>query len=230
MSRCAFVLCLKAFMCLSFMLLQMRAESHVGFEYYCADDTKSSVGDSSKILEEVNADNGALESTTSNNLLANLIDTCEGLPDFKEACHQSNLSKDDEKLEASSSIEWHQSNTLTATHNNFPRSAQAFVNAIKRNRAYQKFIRSKLTQIEARIEENNKLKERVKILKDFQISLRKRTGKALSQKKDPRIQLISARKPNNSKDSEVCCWWFFFPFFFSCGSVNVLDRYAEATW
>ncbi|KAF5804849.1 putative transcription factor MYB family [Helianthus annuus] len=76
----------------------------------------------------------------------------------------------------------------------FPRSAQAFVEAIKKNRVCQKLIRNKVAQIEARMEENRKLRERVKILKDFQTACRKKTGRALSQKKDARIQLISVFK------------------------------------
>ncbi|KAJ0106596.1 hypothetical protein Patl1_19692 [Pistacia atlantica] len=80
---------------------------------------------------------------------------------------------------------------------------QVFIDAIKKNRSYQNFIRSKLTQIESRIEENKKLKERVKILKDFQVSCRKITGRALSQKKDPHVQLISSQKLRNSNDPEV---------------------------
>jgi myb proto-oncogene protein len=60
-----------------------------------------------------------------------------------------------------------------------------------------------LIQLEARIEENKKLKEHVKILKDFQASCRKITGRALSQKKDPHVQLLSAKKSWASKDTKV---------------------------
>ncbi|XP_071691251.1 uncharacterized protein [Rutidosis leptorrhynchoides] len=86
------------------------------------------------------------------------------------------------------------SELVSTTDGGFPRSAQAFVEAINKNRTCQKFIRNKLIQIEAKLEENRKLKERVKILKDFQVACRKRTGRALSQKKDARIQLISVPK------------------------------------
>ncbi|CAK9138030.1 unnamed protein product [Ilex paraguariensis] len=105
-------------------------------------------------------------------------------------------------------IEWHGSGaknaaTLPVKDSSFPRSAQAFLDAIKKNRSFQKFIRCKLMQIEARIEEIKQLKERVKILKDFQASCKKRTGRALSQKKDARVQLISVRKPGvNAKVNE----------------------------
>ncbi|KAM0021287.1 putative transcription factor MYB-HB-like family [Helianthus debilis subsp. tardiflorus] len=86
------------------------------------------------------------------------------------------------------------SELVPVTDSGFPRSAQAFVEAIKKNRACQKLIRNKVAQIEARMEENRKLRERVKILKDFQTACRKKTGRALSQKKDARIQLISVFK------------------------------------
>ncbi|KAG5229816.1 transcription factor [Salix suchowensis] len=93
--------------------------------------------------------------------------------------------------------------TLELDYSSFPKSAQVFIDAIKKNRSCQKFIRNKLIQIEARIEENNKLKDKVKILKDFQLSCRKITGMALSLRKDPRIQLVSARKTSNSKHPKV---------------------------
>ncbi|BFG33153.1 hypothetical protein CerSpe_194270 [Prunus speciosa] len=90
--------------------------------------------------------------------------------------------------------------TLPAKYSTFPKSAQVFMDAIKKNRSSQKFLRSKLVQIEAKIEENRKLKERVKILKDFQVSCKKRTGEALSQKKDPRVQLILVNRPRKFRD------------------------------
>ncbi|XP_058722507.1 uncharacterized protein LOC131594405 isoform X2 [Vicia villosa] len=94
----------------------------------------------------------------------------------------------------------------------FPPSAQAFVDALSKNRALQQFLRSKLIEIEAKIEVNNKLREKVKILKDFQVSCNRRTGTALSLKKDPRVQLISSKKSlatkksknNNKKVSALC--------------------------
>jgi myb proto-oncogene protein len=80
----------------------------------------------------------------------------------------------------------------------FTECARSFFDAIQKNRTCQKFLRSKLMQIEAKIEENKKLIERVRILKDFQITCRKRIGKALSQKRDARVQLISAAKARSS--------------------------------
>ncbi|CAN4088780.1 unnamed protein product [Withania somnifera] len=51
-----------------------------------------------------------------------------------------------------------------------------------------------MMQTEARMEELKKLKERVKILKSFQLTCKKRIGRALSQKRDARVQLISLPK------------------------------------
>ncbi|CAI9113501.1 OLC1v1014113C1 [Oldenlandia corymbosa var. corymbosa] len=83
---------------------------------------------------------------------------------------------------------------LPVKGSSFPQAAQAFIDAIKKNRACQKLIRSKLLHIESRVEELKELKERVKILKDFQVACRRRTSLALSQKKDARAQLISVSR------------------------------------
>ncbi|KAG9132379.1 hypothetical protein Leryth_022422 [Lithospermum erythrorhizon] len=53
-------------------------------------------------------------------------------------------------------------------------------------------------QVQARIEQIKTLKGRVKILKDFQSSCKTRTSRALAQKKDVRVQLISAAKQRSS--------------------------------
>lgn len=85
---------------------------------------------------------------------------------------------------------------------NFPPAALALIDAIKKNRAYQRFLRSKIIEMESKIEENEKIKNNIKLVKDFQISCNRRTGSALALKKDPRVQLISTKKspaPNKSK-------------------------------
>lgn len=97
------------------------------------------------------------------------------------------------------SIEWHESGGEIVTvspdrNSSFPKSAQALYDAIKKNRSCQKFIRKKMMQIETRMEENKELRGRVKFLKDYQVACRKRTGRALSRKKDARVQLISVPK------------------------------------
>ncbi|GJW53303.1 retrovirus-related pol polyprotein from transposon TNT 1-94 [Tanacetum coccineum] len=58
--------------------------------------------------------------------------------------------------------------------------------------------------VEAKLEENKKLREHVKFLKGFLVDCRKRTGRALSHKKDPSFQLISVPKlrANASKRPE----------------------------
>ncbi|KAJ0264357.1 Myb domain protein 4r1 [Hirschfeldia incana] len=84
----------------------------------------------------------------------------------------------------------------------FPEAAQAFVDAIRRNRAYQKFLRKKLTEIEAKIEQNEKHQKNVKIVVDFQASCKRMAKQALSQGKDPRLQLISTPKSGPRDSSE----------------------------
>ncbi|KAK4750999.1 hypothetical protein SAY87_004481 [Trapa incisa] len=113
-------------------------------------------------------------------------------------------------------IEWHKSDAdepsvETHKNNSFPKCARFFVDSIRKNRSGQKLLRSKLIQIDARIGEIKKLKERVKVLQDFQVSCRKRTAQALSQKNDPRVQLISTQyrrkksKGGDKKVTPICC-------------------------
>ncbi|CAG7887082.1 unnamed protein product [Brassica rapa] len=85
----------------------------------------------------------------------------------------------------------------------FPESAQAFVDAIRKNRSYQKFLRSKLGEIEATIEKNEKLQKDVKIIDGFAVSCKRRMKQqAFSQGKDPRFELISIRKVRTHDSSE----------------------------
>lgn len=66
-------------------------------------------------------------------------------------------------------------------------------------------------QIESRIEENKKLRERVKILKDFQVTCRKRMGRALSQKRDARVQLIYTSKLRSNAKVSLSVDLYCFP-------------------
>lgn len=85
----------------------------------------------------------------------------------------------------------------------FPTSAQTFIEAIKKNRSCQRFIRKKMLHVEARMEEVKELQKRLKTLGDFQVQCKKKIGRALSQKQDARIQLISTQKQRaNVKGSE----------------------------
>lgn len=81
---------------------------------------------------------------------------------------------------------------------------QAFVDAIRKNRSYQKFLRTKLGEIEATIEKNEKLQKDVKIIDGFAVSCKRRMKQqAFSQGKDPRFELISTRKLKTHDSSEV---------------------------
>lgn len=108
------------------------------------------------------------------------------------------------------STDWYQSEaskvpTLSPKNSSIRKtnSSHFFIDAIKKNRSFQKIIRTKLILIEAKIEENKKLKERVKLLKNFQVSFNRRAGRALTQKRDVRIQLISARSCRKSHAIKV---------------------------
>lgn len=94
---------------------------------------------------------------------------------------------------------------LPKKRSSFPPSAQAFIDAVKKNRALQKFLRSKLIEIEAKIGENKKIRDNVKLLKDFQVSCIRKTGSAFSLRTDPRVQLISSKKSSAPNKSKVGC-------------------------
>ncbi|XP_024015327.1 myb-like protein L isoform X2 [Eutrema salsugineum] len=139
--------------------------------------------------------------------------TCESFPNHDKSVV---TVPDSEGVQAGNSVEFHentaiepfdqletcQSSLLPAASSSFPESAQAFVDAIRRNRSYQKFLRRKLTEIEVKIEQNEKHKRNVKIVQDFQASCKRITKQALSQRKDPRVELISTRKSGPRDSSE----------------------------
>ncbi|PUZ68375.1 hypothetical protein GQ55_2G022200 [Panicum hallii var. hallii] len=89
----------------------------------------------------------------------------------------------------------HKQNTKAPNRTGFPKAALLLVDALKKNRACQKLIRRKLINIEAKIEENKDLGDRVKCLLGYQLSCRRSASRTLSQKEDPRVRLISSRKP-----------------------------------
>lgn len=174
---------------------------------------KDSVDDFLYIPEQVGATVVDWEKETSNNFIVKRTNAQEGFSncvDTKEAAAQLTEACDDESVvgeRPSNLFEWDGPRTndvagLPVRNSDFPSSALAFVDAIKKNRSCQKLMRSKLGEIEARIEEIKRLKDRVKILKDFQVACRKRTGRAFSQKKDARVQLISV--PKLRANAKVC--------------------------
>ena len=137
-----------------------------------------------------------------------IVETCNEISGTDAHERSPSLVTHNEEEQPSTSIEWNQSDsckpsTSPTKSSGFPKSALAFLDAINKNRSCQKFLRSKLIQIQAKIEENNKLKQRVKILRDFQVHCKRRTGEALSQKKDPRVQLILTKRPRASTDLKV---------------------------
>ncbi|KAK9063071.1 hypothetical protein SSX86_016941 [Deinandra increscens subsp. villosa] len=175
------------------------------FSQYDADSKNACMESCVQRSEQVGATNNIdLGKESSPNFFVKRCNNARGFPD----CVDGRVT--DQSLDVSSNStpgtpcanatanasEGHEpgSELVPVTDGSFPKSAQAFVEAIKKNRTCQKLIRNKLAQIEARMEENRKLRERVKILKDFQMACRKRTGRALSQKRDARIQLISIPK------------------------------------
>lgn len=145
----------------------------------------------------------------ANSSISDKLNTSESCPDsqYPDEDTNTNLLTEQCGFAESQQVESQQADAcmlskLPQKISSFPPSAQAFVVAINKNRALQKFFRSKLIEIEAKIEENKQLRDKVKLLKDFQVSCSRRTGNALSLKKDPRVQLISTNKsfvPNNSK-------------------------------
>ncbi|KAH7853059.1 hypothetical protein Vadar_032722 [Vaccinium darrowii] len=174
------------------------------FAGYDKGSQKNGIDELMSEVEQVHANNIALEKETSITLVVDRTNVSEGFPDSLDLYNSSRSSKPINNvihwISPSGLIEWHQPDnhslsTMPCSSSSFPKSAQMFVDAIKKNRACQKFLRSKLMQIEARIEENKTLKQRIKLLRDFQVNCKKRTGRALSQKKDARVQLIFAIKP-----------------------------------
>ncbi|KAH7850578.1 hypothetical protein Vadar_000103 [Vaccinium darrowii] len=174
------------------------------FPGYDKDSQKNGTDKLMSEVEQVHTNNIALEKETSITLVVDRTNVSEGFPDSLDLYNTAQSSKPINNIihgiSPSGLIEWHQPDnhnlaTMPSSSSSFPKSAQMFVDAIKKNRACQKFLRSKLMQIEARIEENKTLKQRIKLLRDFQVNCKKRTGRALSQKKDARVLLISAIKP-----------------------------------
>lgn len=164
--------------------------------YSTNDSWKNSTEDHIEKMEST-----PLEDATCDNI-------CERFQDYEKAGNVSHFSSGNVEIQPVGLVQWDQSDpnelsTAADKSSRFPKAAQLLIDAIKKNRSYQKFLRSKLTQIEVKIEENKKLKDRIKILRDFQVSCKKITGRALSMKKDLRIQLISATKSRTSKDPEV---------------------------
>ncbi|KAM6568160.1 hypothetical protein CsatB_016145 [Cannabis sativa] len=177
------------------------------FAAYDCDAFKSSRETSFETQEQVHDPRVSLEKSSSTDLIVHGNAACS-ISDSEYTGGTASQSGGHLEMQPSADITWHHrnnSNTSTSQSNysSFPKSARVFMDAIKKNRSFQKILRSKLIQIEKKIEENKKLKERFKILRDFQVNCKRRTGRALSQLKDSRVQLISRKKPWPCKDSKV---------------------------
>ncbi|XP_048329657.2 uncharacterized protein LOC107418690 isoform X2 [Ziziphus jujuba] len=151
------------------------------FGAYNNDTLDNGKENSSKKEERVHASGVSLEKETSNNLY---FDGCKRFPDSEYDCPTSHRLGENLAMQPSASTEWHQSDpcnpsALPPNCSSFPKSAKMFMDAIKKNRSCQRFLRN------------------------FQVSCKKRTGRALSQKKDPRVLLISMKKSSASKDSAL---------------------------
>ncbi|XP_078163023.1 myb domain protein 4r1 isoform X2 [Carex rostrata] len=91
---------------------------------------------------------------------------------------------------------------MAPSQKKFPKSAQMLFEALKKNRSCQKFVRRKLIEMETKIEENKELRDRVKCLMDFQLACKKRAGRALALKRDPRVRLISFERLKEPQEGE----------------------------
>ncbi|KAF2611046.1 hypothetical protein F2Q70_00008399 [Brassica cretica] len=72
--------------------------------------------------------------------------TCESFPDQGEKVI---TLPDSEGTQTGDSVDLHENTSIAPLDqsSSFPEAAQAFVEAIRRNRAYQKFLRKKLTEM-----------------------------------------------------------------------------------
>ncbi|XP_031490897.1 uncharacterized protein LOC116257982 isoform X2 [Nymphaea colorata] len=101
---------------------------------------------------------------------------------------------------------------LTKSH--FSDSVRVFIEAVKKNRLCQQFIRSKLTQIETMLSENKELINRAKCLVDLQIACKRQATRFLRQESGARVRLISlpdARKQSRNLQEEKISPLFFGP-------------------
>eukprot|EP00249_Psilotum_nudum_P024573 c29226_g1_i2 orf=382-2736(-) len=91
-----------------------------------------------------------------------------------------------------------------------PENMATVLDALKKNRHCQKFLQSKLAQIESKLEENKHLRRRTQTLIDFEKLYRRRFAGFLLHETNPYIKLISVsstskRKAQPSKSMEIVC-------------------------
>ncbi|KAI4347240.1 hypothetical protein L6164_008068 [Bauhinia variegata] len=162
---------------------------------------------SERVAEEPHTLSPGLEVETTSSMISNRSDVSELHRTSRGGCNTTNLLTENVERQPDSSIESYksdycESSKLPNKRSGLPVAAQVLFDAIKKNRCFQKFLRTKMTEMEAKIEENKNLRDRAKYLKALHASCVRRTGHALSLKKDPHVQLISAKKSyskNNDK-------------------------------
>ncbi|XP_051119227.1 uncharacterized protein LOC127243311 isoform X2 [Andrographis paniculata] len=170
-----------------------------GLKAYGEDITFSPVQVGATIISsEKESTNRFVERTNAREGFLNCVDASEPPVQSSKACDDAGGRQTSDFVECNGPVTDDLANLPIQT-SHFPDSALVFIDAIKKNRSCQKLLRSKMLQLEARAEELKKLINRVKILKDFQLACKRKTGRALSQKKDPRVQLISVPKLRATK-------------------------------
>ncbi|CAI0380735.1 unnamed protein product [Linum tenue] len=178
------------------------------FAAYIDSDAKGEVSWSKKSEMDPLSSIGTSEANVSDISLVGKTNAIQVVEDFEDNANTTNLLSDSVEMQPAGSVVVHQSaacqsSTVATKYFRSPETFQVIFGAIKKNRALQNLIQAKLCQIEARLEENDELRKRMKMLKSLEVSCRKNTGRNLAQGKNPLIQLISTKPTTNSKDSKA---------------------------
>ncbi|CAH9136483.1 unnamed protein product [Cuscuta epithymum] len=205
------------------------------FSSYADDDAKEELDTKLHEPVQVGVTNKTSEEESCNKFFLDRTNAGEGFPtsvdghysalQISEACSGLGATVQSGDLSLWNNVITENACNMLVGSSNFPQSAQAFVDAIKKNRALQKVIRSKMMHIETRVAELNKLKGWVKIFRGFQVSCRRKTSIALAQKNDARVQLISTiRQKVNPKLNERKCS----PMYYAPPENSTVSSYREA--
>ncbi|ERN00016.1 hypothetical protein AMTR_s00105p00025610 [Amborella trichopoda] len=173
------------------------------FGWYQLDDSmqKASVANAPENIPESQTDReGSMEDVSSSRALVPCSSGYSGETHF-ENLSASFIRRDPEDVNPEGIS--YSSSALSLKYSSFPKTARVFFEALKKNRLCQKFLRSKMIQIEALIDENRELKRRVTCLRDFQLACKRHSGRLLGQESDARVMLISLpRIVRKTKDKD----------------------------
>ncbi|CAN1265591.1 Myb-like protein L [Linum perenne] len=161
--------------------------------------------DCNKKLEEEQTSIVTSEAKVPDEPLVGKTNDFRVVEDYEDTANTANLLSDSMEMQPAGSVHESascQSSTVAVKYSRSPEAFQLIFGAVKKNRSMQNLIQTKMSEIEARLKENNELRDRLKKLKDFQVLCRQNTGRSLAQGKDPRIQLISAQSTLSSKHSK----------------------------